>query len=894
MVETLDSTDEFFPQGRRSSAESVSNRKSQRGSYASYELPETLGGNATKLKRPSSQAGLSKAVNARLKLDATLSPSLTSLRFNPQNLRNEARVHQGEYISVQMLRHRPRRHPAWAGPQEVKLSRTDRSLVEKSGNVDFTPSSPSSNFGDSPSRRKASPRSGKMTREKSVFLSADNNKANLLKNAHNRSLTEARHTTEYVSWSKQVSQASTSALTDIQTRKLMAKPRIQQVFNLLQEPKTALLHRDQLDRALKAVGSSVLEQNLEAFVINEVFETLPEGADGITFREFCSIVAALHERRHMALRERFEELDDDDSGEISLQEFRTLIWDLGFTVNQQEVEKLFAEVDTDGSGFIDFDEFEVAVSNSLENYGFTREEVHEFEGLFDRYDQDKSGKLSPDELASALGWFGTPTSIAQAEELFEICGHFDGEPLTKSEFLRVMRIRLQQQIDAIRAQFAANDVDKSGSLDVAEVGDLVIELGYSTSSDALKECIRTVRVDAGKRGLVFEEVLELVELLRRCEGFSEREVAELDEVFRLQDPASKGCLRDFELGYALQWLGYGINSSRRFALMSAADVDKTGTIEFGEFLKVVRMLHEQEACEAKKFARDYGTRRTFSETCLRDVLNNLGYSPQKSALGQIVKQCLLGLTRNIERDDVLLVIRKVRQGEVLRRQQVAGLPDEQASRLRSRFGRRIEAGKGIDPADLVKFIMEAYPKVRHNRLDQQKAEELATDASHNREGGWLTMSDLFAVMQKFRHHNDEKSWKHQQEIAARAGFSPQQVATFRELYVQGDVNSDMLSLDEFLRMLQGGAFPDITAEGQQEMWRHANERDGADVIDFAAFLEMMETGKTFVKSDRRSSVTMGSKDQTQHGHSKESKVDRLFSEAETPDRNTFESDTFVS
>mmetsp|Transcript_31150 Transcript_31150/g.72546 ORF Transcript_31150/g.72546 Transcript_31150/m.72546 type:complete len:919 (-) Transcript_31150:94-2850(-) len=864
-MQTSDAPDE--PGRRRASSASVAGgRRSVTVPDAiAYDIPGAAEAPApraapprTKLRRPRSQGGLSRAVNSRLQLDATLSPSLTSLRLNPQNLRNEAKMHQGKYVSIELVKLRPRHRPAWSGPADVKLSRADRALVQRSK---LESSLEDVSGGPSTLGRGKSMHLGKTGATPSAAAvtgggSHKSQTSHLLKNAHNRSLTEARHTTEYVSWSKQVSQASTSALADIQTRKLMAKPRIQQVFNLLQDQSSGLLHKEQLDRALKAVGSSVLEQNLEHFVINEVFETLPEGTTGLTFKEFCTIVAALNERRHMALRERFEELDDDHSGEISMQEFRTLIWDLGFTVNQQEIEKLFAEVDTDGSGFIDFDEFEQAVSNSLENYGFTREEVREFEGLFDRYDQDRSGKLSPDELASALGWFGTPTSIAQAEELFELCGHFDGEPLTKSEFLRVIRIRLQQQIDTIRAQFAANDVDRSGTLDVSEVGDLVIELGYSTSQEALKECIRSVRSDAGKKGLVFEEVLELVEQLRRCEGFSEREVAELDQVFRLQDPANKGCLREFELGYAMQWLGYGISPSRRFTLMSAADVDKTGTIEFSEFLKVMRMVSEKEATGARTFLQSYGSRRSFSEVALRDLLHSLGYLPPKGFLNQVVKQCLSGLTRDMELEDILLVIRRVRAAEATRRQQCSGLPEEHASRLRSRFGRRVEAGKGIDPGDLVKFLMDLHPKARHYRHDVTMAENLANGAAQAKDGV-LSMQDAFIVLQKFRHHMDEKQWQLQADIARRAGFSSQQVASFRELYISGDLNANgTLSLEELLKMLQGGYFPEVTPEGRQEMWRHANERDGAEHIDFAVFLEILETGRSSVRleNDRRSAI----------------------------------------
>merc|ERR1712232_352970 len=92
---------------------------------------------------------------------------------------------------------------------------------------------------------------------------------------------------------------------------------------------------------------------------------------------------------------------------------------MGFTISLETVEEIFVEADVDNSGQIDLKEFEDALRIVHERYGFTTAEVKELEALFDRYDTDNSGEICADELASALGWFGTPTSIEQARTIIK-------------------------------------------------------------------------------------------------------------------------------------------------------------------------------------------------------------------------------------------------------------------------------------------------------------------------------------------------------------------------------------------------------------------------------------------------------------------------------------------
>lgn len=57
------------------------------------------------------------------------------------------------------------------------------------------------------------------------------------------------------------------------------------------------------------------------------------------------------------LRNYFDQLDTDGSGEIGLTELEVPLIALGLCHTREEVEKVMSQIDLDGNGTIEFDEF---------------------------------------------------------------------------------------------------------------------------------------------------------------------------------------------------------------------------------------------------------------------------------------------------------------------------------------------------------------------------------------------------------------------------------------------------------------------------------------------------------------------------------------------------------
>lgn len=68
----------------------------------------------------------------------------------------------------------------------------------------------------------------------------------------------------------------------------------------------------------------------------------------------------------LAIGRAFRRIDDDNSNDLSLEEFTKGLHDTGLDVTDEEAEEVFAELDKDGSGCLNMDEFLIALRVSCE------------------------------------------------------------------------------------------------------------------------------------------------------------------------------------------------------------------------------------------------------------------------------------------------------------------------------------------------------------------------------------------------------------------------------------------------------------------------------------------------------------------------------------------------
>jgi hypothetical protein len=187
---------------------------------------------------------------------------------------------------------------------------------------------------------------------------------------------------------------------------------------------------------------------------------------------------------------------------------------------------------------------------------------------------------------------------------------------------------------------------------------------------------------------------------------------------------------------------------------------------------------------------------------------------------------------------ILGILRFIREGQVTKLRQSAGLADHIAARIRSKWNLRIEAGKRIEPVEFERFLLSDLNKSGRSTAEQ-RARIQALIRDNCKEGG-LDMSEAFWLVRIYMDSCEEDVWKREQEAATAAGFSPTQVAQFRRAFVETDTDgSGELSEAEILTV-----FDDLMALSMLQVHRLKSElgeaqAGGKDFIDFPEFLRLM-------------------------------------------------------
>lgn len=599
------------------------------------------------------------------------------------------------------------------------------------------------------------------------------------------------------------------------------------------------LHQARLYRALEALGykepdPGLIKASLKTLVR---YEASKDGLMILALDEFCAVVWTFDLKRQDYLREAFKALDRDGSGSISTREFRHLLWDRGFTVTEAVVEEIFSEVDGNKSGQVELPEFEEALRIVHARHGFTKHEAASLMSIYDRYDSNQSGQMEANELASALGWFGTPTTIREAEKIIERFDQQGDGALRRCEFLMVMRHFLEEEMSHTRMLFGECDAESKGSLTQKQLTQLLMKLGYTIPLDVLQEGIKELGPTKNTMGLVFEDVYKLISTIRERNGFSKSEVSELLALYKQFDNRGTGELREFELAHALNFLGYPLSAARRRKLWCDVDVDKTNSIDPSEFLALLRLLREEETSAAKKLVHNSAGQGQPREKDIKAMLHRLGYQAQFEVLNQALKQLMDSIgPGGTELLGVLSFLRTIREGQVVSLRQSAGLEENLATRIRAKYSSKLELGKRVDPTDFERFMYELFKSARSNQGEREVIKALIKD--HAVEGS-LGLMEMFWTVRLYCDHVEEGKLDYENQLSAAAGFSEQQVAQFRQAFVQADVDgSGALTEEEILLV-----FDDVVNldESQAESLKKEIDRMGnhKNHIDFAGFLKLM-------------------------------------------------------
>ena len=146
-----------------------------------------------------------------------------------------------------------------------------------------------------------------------------------------------------------------------------------------------------------------------------------------------------------------------------------------------------------------------------------------------------------------------------------------------------MEVKLtQDQLDELKSTFAIYDLDGDGLISMRELGSVMRALGHNPTEAEILTFIESV--DTNKNGTIdFQEFCKLMSTKMK-EMDTE---ADLIDAFRVFDVEDKGYITAHELRHVMTNLGEKLTDEEVNEMISEADSDGDGVINYTDFVKIM-------------------------------------------------------------------------------------------------------------------------------------------------------------------------------------------------------------------------------------------------------------------------------------------------------------------
>lgn len=594
------------------------------------------------------------------------------------------------------------------------------------------------------------------------------------------------------------------------------------VFNKLQDHNE--VHRDELPKGLELCGFVGIRQSW-----------VDSACDGITkystleLEEFLNFVKGYEARQDNFYKSTFEEADLDNSGTMEAGELAEMLQKLGIEPMSHVLDEVIREVD-DGNGELEFKEFKHLMDLLVVREGFTSSEYDSYVELFNNLDPKKTGEISDEDIRTILKWLTCSLPDAVLQEILNETDADGSGTISQREYLRSLRKIREHELELVRQ--ALGDQEQ---LPKEQVTHLFRDLGYILwDALAIAEAAEEAKIQENQLDL--SNLWRLLLMYRQREGMRNSELDSIDAAFRKEDLEGTGELTALEVPTAIRSLGYQVSFEAMQSVLRQVDVNDSGSVDQMQFRKVVRMLQE---CDAQLFLQafddeDPGQLQAIPLPSAIQAFCTTGLQSQSLDLPEFNDDGML-----VRRDDFVrsCAAHAHQVREAIKRN--GGWTDPEVNYLKLFFQKYdLDKNGRINKKELVQLVEDVVPEMAHER--SMRPQLLSLMRSVDEESNGLNLEDFLKLMGLFRSFKDKERLRKEQWAIRDAGFHPQEVADFRELFLNSLDNSQDMSYPTFSHMISG-----ITPLGKslsQELEKMFHETCAPrHEADFPDFLVLMKT-----------------------------------------------------
>ncbi|CAK0900109.1 unnamed protein product [Prorocentrum cordatum] len=366
------------------------------------------------------------------------------------------------------------------------------------------------------------------------------------------------------------------------------------------------MHKDDLHLLVRHLGYIVLSPA----VVSDLATEITPYSD-LDFDDVVRFVEKYARQECASFREIFDTYDRDKSGAISTLELRSLMADLGFNPSKRLVSEASRHLGHTEDGELTFRELLHFFTVYRHTYGFCKSEIRELRDTFESFIEERNDSSGMPllsvarALVQAFGLQFEETAVTITNHVLtrstEGDTHEDvlrtrsteDELVNFEEFLAFARALREAEQEQYRKEFVKHDANNSGHIEMEELQDCLRNLGHEPTRGVIVEVLK--EVDFEEDGtLDMEEFYNFMLVFRDREGFQNAELVEMRQVFCKFDEDQSESISVHELGAMLRYMGHSVTMGDLHMLIGQVDVDRSGDLDFREFLRLMRLHRKGE------------------------------------------------------------------------------------------------------------------------------------------------------------------------------------------------------------------------------------------------------------------------------------------------------------
>ena len=288
----------------------------------------------------------------------------------------------------------------------------------------------------------------------------------------------------------------------------------------------------------------------------------------------------------LGLANLFKEYDIDGSGALSWEEFCGALKKCGLAPSNQEIRSLFLELDRDGNNEISYPEFIQSMRGPL-----SRERRTVIQRCFERIDSDGDGIINMTDIGKCISPKNHPEVKAGKVTVNNFLQDFLETFATVSQNGSVNFEQFTEYYANIAAYESDNDfIESMSALWGLSASTATTLKAFASGGGGVKTAVGGNVVDTADAGVGVQANLD--KLREQLISRGARGIVGLQRKFRIMDDDGSKSLSLVEFKKAIKECALSLSDLQMAQLFEYFDKDRSGSIDFDEFLIGVRVSFE--------------------------------------------------------------------------------------------------------------------------------------------------------------------------------------------------------------------------------------------------------------------------------------------------------------